>query len=316
MEGLPERQHFKGPLKRGVQLCKRNRDIRFAGQDSSLAPISIIITTLLGWSFEECVRSREYDHDLDLLVDAVKGMPNFIRTTHVAGQKVYVIPNETTAGENFAEKWNKDPRRAEAFYEWHKDLADNLESFLVAEGEDSVSPPLSRAFGSAEVHCQHLLWSVRMRLPYQPPGLTAAQQYRVLRTANPFGGHGRLSCGSLVWFYSVRPSAVGRLYALVLKFQQGEFPQVIVKSPDLNALAGGKDLPHVYEQVPPRLCLFLPWTGEWNPQRTLVETMLPWSVLWLYFFESWLRSGEWAGGGMHPAASLGRERSLRSMAAE
>lgn len=151
MEGLPERQHFKGPLKRGVQLCKRHRDIRFANKDSCLAPISIIITTLLAWSYEECVRSRDYDHDLDVLMEAVKGMPNFIQVTYVAGQKVYVIPNETTAGENFAEKWNEDPRRADAFYEWHEDLVESLESFVMAEGEDSVSARLSEAFGSSVV---------------------------------------------------------------------------------------------------------------------------------------------------------------------
>jgi hypothetical protein len=91
-------------LKRGVQLSKRHRDIRFPNKDALLAPISIIITTLLGWSYEECVRSREYDHDLDVLMEAVRGMPNFIQVTYVAGQKIYVIPNETTAGENFAEK--------------------------------------------------------------------------------------------------------------------------------------------------------------------------------------------------------------------
>jgi len=108
---------------------------------------------------------------------------------------------------------------------------------------------------------------------------------------------------------------VYHLYSMELKFQQGEFPQVIVRAPDLNGLAGGKDLPHVYEQEPPRLCLFLPWTGEWNPQRTLVETMLPWSVLWLYYFEVWLRSGEWTGGGMHPPASATKGKSSRSMAA-
>ena len=151
MEGLPERQQFKGPLKRGVQLCKRHRDIRFASKDSSLAPISIIITTLLGWSYEECVRSREYDHDLDVLMEAVRGMPNFIQVMDVAGQTIYVIPNETTAGENFAEKWNEDPRRADAFYDWHENLVETLEDFVRAEGEDAVSVCLSEAFGSSVV---------------------------------------------------------------------------------------------------------------------------------------------------------------------
>lgn len=151
IEGLPERQQFKGPLKRSVQLCKRHRDVRFANADSSLAPISIIITTLLGWSYEACVRSRDYDHDLDVLMEAVRGMPNFIQITYVAGQKTYVIPNETTAGENFAEKWNEDPRRAGAFYEWHDNLVQTLEDFVHAEGEDEVSKHLAEAFGSSVV---------------------------------------------------------------------------------------------------------------------------------------------------------------------
>lgn len=151
IEGLPERQHHKGPLKRGVQLCKRHRDINFASKDSALAPISIIITTLLAWSFEECVRSREYDHDLDLLMESVRGMPNFIQIMQVGGRTVYVIPNETTAGENFAEKWNEDPRRAEAFFQWHDNVVKTLEEFVRAEGEDEVSVHLSEAFGSSVV---------------------------------------------------------------------------------------------------------------------------------------------------------------------
>lgn len=151
VEGLPERQHHKGPLKRGVQLCKRHRDIRFADKDSSLAPISIIITTLLGWSYEECVRWREYDHDLDLLMDAVHGMPKFIQVRQVGGQTIYVIPNETTSGENFAEKWNEDPRRAMAFFQWHKNLVETLDEFVRAEGEDKVSVRLSEAFGGSVV---------------------------------------------------------------------------------------------------------------------------------------------------------------------
>ena len=84
-------------------------------------------------------------------MEAVRGMPNFIQVTYVAGQKIYVIPNETTAGENFAEKWNEDPRRADAFYEWHEDLVETLEDFVRAEGEDEVSVQLSEAFGSSVV---------------------------------------------------------------------------------------------------------------------------------------------------------------------
>lgn len=151
IEGLPDRQQYKGVLKRGVQLCKRHRDVRFASQDAAVQPISSIITTLLAWSYEECVCSREYDHDLDILIEAVRGMPKFIQTVQLGGKTVYVIPNETTEGENFAEKWNDDPRRAKAFFEWHADIVQILEQFVQLQGEDALSAHLGKAFGASAV---------------------------------------------------------------------------------------------------------------------------------------------------------------------
>ena len=32
----------------------------------------------------------------------------------------------------------------------------------------------------------------------------------------------------------------------------------------------------------------------------LVDTIVPWSILWLFYFEDWLETDEWKGGGMHP----------------
>jgi hypothetical protein len=30
---------------------------------------------------------------------------------------------------------------------------------------------------------------------------------------------------------------------------------------------------------------------------------LPWAAIWLFYFEEWLASGEWKGGGEHPHLS-------------
>lgn len=151
-----------------------------------------------------------------------------------------------------------------------------------------------------------------MRPSFLPSGMTAAQQYLRLRSASPLGGRGQLSPGQLVWFYSAQPSLIGRLYDLELRYQQGGQPQVIVSNPHLPSLAGGKDLPHVFQQDPTRLCLFLPGTREWTAQRALADTVLPWSLLWLYYFEVWLSSGEWTGGGMHPSEQRPRNRGKSS----
>ena len=32
----------------------------------------------------------------------------------------------------------------------------------------------------------------------------------------------------------------------------------------------------------------------------LDQTIVPWAILWLFYFEEWLISNEWKGGGLHP----------------
>jgi hypothetical protein len=30
------------------------------------------------------------------------------------------------------------------------------------------------------------------------------------------------------------------------------------------------------------------------------QTFVPWTALWLFYFEDWLTTNEWRGGGEHP----------------
>ena len=46
-------------------------------------------------------------------------MPDMLQIDVVNGWSVWLLWNMTTKGENFCEKWNKDPRRAAAFFTWH-----------------------------------------------------------------------------------------------------------------------------------------------------------------------------------------------------
>jgi hypothetical protein len=147
IEPFPEEIGLKGILPRTVQLAKRHRDIHFQDLDPSLAPISVIITTLASRSYESCVRNRIYDSELDLLCDIVRNMPLFIQIDSTGGRQRWFIWNETANNENFAEKWNNDPRRARAFYSWHGALLNDLESLTHLEGLDVLAKRLSSAFG-------------------------------------------------------------------------------------------------------------------------------------------------------------------------
>lgn len=132
------------------------------------------------------------------------------------------------------------------------------------------------------------------------PLLTAAHQLFHLRRSEISQGEGTIRGGRLIWRFDVRPMPLSRCYRVHIDLQQGFPPEVVVIDPDLRLLADGRRLPHVYSEEPVQLCLYLPRTNEWAPSDRLDLTVVPWTYLWLFYFEEWLHSDEWKGGGEHP----------------
>jgi hypothetical protein len=151
VEPYPRAGDLKGMLRRTVQVAKRHRDIYFDRADAALAPISVILTTLAAQSYEYCVTRFVYDDELDVVRDIIRHMPAFIETRMDYGRPQWFIWNETTSGENFAEKWNKDPGRAEAFFAWHTRIASDLDRLVDIEGIDRLNTSLSESFGPGPV---------------------------------------------------------------------------------------------------------------------------------------------------------------------
>jgi hypothetical protein len=149
IEPYPAPAAFKGLLRRTVQIGKRHRDVHFASDRDGLAPISVIITTLASRSYEYCVTNFVYDTELDLLLDVVGHIPDFIEHRQTASGPMWCIWNETTIGENFAEKWNREPELARAFFAWHARAMFDLEDLARNIGLDLLTKGLNRAFGAA-----------------------------------------------------------------------------------------------------------------------------------------------------------------------
>src|SRR6266581_771161 len=148
VEPFPDQEPlFKGILRRCLQICKRHRDEHFLDELSEVAPISIIITTLAANSYAYCVTNHVYDTEFDILVDVVRYMPNFIQKSQGPDGIQYSIMNETTEGENFAEKWNKDSRLAEAFSRWKRKAAIDLENLPEVTGMDNLEKSMNACFG-------------------------------------------------------------------------------------------------------------------------------------------------------------------------
>lgn len=151
VQPFPEPQEKKGMLRQAVQICKRHRDIYFSMHDQDFAPVSIIITTLVAKSYAHCATNGVYASELDLLIDVVRMMPTFIEVENRGGIRYYVVPNETTSGENFADKWNADPRLPAGFFEWHSVLSETLGEIESQSGLDVMGRTLSTGFGEAVV---------------------------------------------------------------------------------------------------------------------------------------------------------------------
>lgn len=95
----------------------------------------------------------------------------------------------------------------------------------------------------------------------------------------------------------MRPDSLCREYKVEVRYTGG-IPEVKVLDPPLQRHAGSSRIPHMYKQQ--RLCLYHPNYGDWTPSKLLADTIVPWISEWLYYYEIWLVTGHWGGGGEHP----------------
>ncbi len=108
--------------------------------------------------------------------------------------------------------------------------------------------------------------------------------------------------GVLVSIGDLCPSELSATYTIRVSQRGGETPEVRVVEPHLKCREDEEEIPHMYAQE--RLCLFLPGSGEWQPDDPIALTIIPWASLWLYFYEMWHSTGAWLGGGVHPEESM------------
>ena len=143
-------------------------------------------------------------------------------------------------------------------------------------------------------------------MPRPPRARTPTLSQRAVDLRNTLGSDAviRIERGRLLRCrFSLAPSEFGRFYECELRLRpDGRRPEMFVVSPNLYELAEGRPLPHIYssDSAGVKLCLWFPGSGEWRPQMLVSQTYIPWTARWLFYFEEWLSSDEWKGGGVHP----------------
>ena len=126
----------KVPLQIANQIMKRHRDINFIG-NRRIAPISIIITTLSG---------KSYDGDVDIL-ETLEGAAHKMEKYIEYYNSLLYVKNPTNEDENFADKWHTHPERQRAFHDWVEKLRSDLAGFHRSVGFQGAESSLRSIFG-------------------------------------------------------------------------------------------------------------------------------------------------------------------------
>ena len=105
------------------------------------------------------------------------------------------------------------------------------------------------------------------------------------------------SNGRLVCTGDVRPTPLSRTYAVRIECTTEAPPLVYVEKPELISRSDEEEIPHTYGKNRP--CLYYPPRRDWTPEKPISKTIVPWLSLWLFYYEIWLVTGQWEGGGMH-----------------
>ena len=121
-------------------------------------------------------------------------------------------------------------------------------------------------------------------------------------------GKGRIVKGKkglqLEWRQELQPSRMSRKYLVLVRwFGLNDIPDVEILSPNLKALSNGKRSPHeFYSKGNTKPCLLFNKSNakDWVPSMLISESIIPWTLEWLWYWELWLSEGEWRGGGVHP----------------
>lgn len=142
------RKHgIRTTLQKTVQILKRHRDLKYKNlseKEKENKPISVIITTLVGkmYTGKETI--------VDLITKFCCSFEDYVEKDKNGN---YIITNPVNEKENFADKWILYPERKDAFFNWVKDLKEDLitNNFMIFEDITDKANHLKKILGEATI---------------------------------------------------------------------------------------------------------------------------------------------------------------------
>jgi hypothetical protein len=134
---------------------------------------------------------------------------------------------------------------------------------------------------------------IKGKLP-KPKPILLGQQIASMEEKYP-GFRCKWSSNRMICTGMLKPTDLSRQYTIDVSYSLESPPTVQVITPELITIEN-KKIPHIYKDG--SLCLFYSKNKEWTRQNLISETIIPWTSLWLYYYEIWLATGEWLGNGI------------------
>jgi len=299
----------KTALQRTVQALKRHREIYFA-EDLHNRTASIIITTLAAQAYAG--EGGLYE----VLADITAKMPALVQ--YVNG--IYTVCNPVQENENFADRWQKHPERAERFFQWMEQARADVIDLGTDRGVGRILEKTAATLGRRAADGAEAAFGGGLRdsrrtgqlgmlpgaatlvtgagltvpdhhfpvIPRTPRGLSLPQQALGLRSCFPTA-ETTLRPTVLTWIGVIRPTPCSSDYTIKITYRYASFPDVVAVT--TLEPRRGEYLPHTYCYG--SLCLHE--AHEWTPAMAIAATTVPWTAEWLAHNELWKVRGRWHG---------------------
>jgi hypothetical protein len=129
-----------------------------------------------------------------------------------------------------------------------------------------------------------------MATPARGRSLSLPQQAFGLRSLFP-DSHITLRGRKLTWVGDLYPTELSQRYRTRIDYPLGQYPTVRIIDPPITKTH--QRVPHVYRDG--TLCVHD--VNDWNPRLHLADTIVAWTLEWLFFWELFLATGTWYGDG-------------------
>ncbi|HTW31971.1 MAG TPA: hypothetical protein VMD76_09845 [Candidatus Sulfotelmatobacter sp.] len=130
----------------------------------------------------------------------------------------------------------------------------------------------------------------------RPKCLTVMQQHQHVCARFP-GFRGRSNRGTrITWRGTLKPTPRSAIYEIEICYEAPFRPTVRVLAPKLSTWGDLTKQPHTFRDG--SLCVHE--HHEWHGNKLIAATIIPWTAVWLDFYETWLDTGLWLGEGTHP----------------